>query len=177
MHLQSIKSVPVPSRLAARPVDRRGYPIPYSVIVDSKGVPDFRVTDVERWMFAVNHRRCGMCGEPLGRKLAFVGGPLCHPNRYFTDLPMHRDCAEYALRVCPYLALPKASHAQTIQEHEEYGTHVSLVVSTEKPDRFMLGITEGYKPYRTTDGSFVLKAEEWLEAVWWKDGQPLGDVV
>ena len=174
MRLTNAAAVPIPDRLARRPRDKRGYPIPYAVMVDSNGVPDFRVTDIEKWVFAVQHKRCGLCGEPLGARMAFVGGPKCHKYRVFTDLPMHRDCAEYALRVCPYLALPRATHAlhyQTGQQKGDYTLRVTESASTEKPDRFVLGIAKSYTPLRLPDSSYGLQAAPWQETVWWKDGE------
>jgi hypothetical protein len=177
MRLAEAAQVAIPKRLALRPRDKRGYPIPYGVLVNSKGVPDFRVTDQEKWMFAAQHRRCGLCGQPLGGKLAFVGGPLCHRYRFFTDLPMHRDCAEYALKVCPYLALPRMSHALTYEGKNldpDVAVKVSSEVSTEKPERFMLGIAKDFKIGKLPDGSLALQATEWQETVWWKDGEIVG---
>lgn len=177
MRPADLSQVVIPKRLALRPRDKRGYPIPYGVLVNSDGTPDFRITDQEKWMFAAQHRRCGLCGEPLGAKMAFVGGPLCHQYRYFTDLPMHRDCAEYALQVCPYLALPRMSHALAYQGKNlapGIAIKVSSDVSTEKPERFMLSIARDFKIGKLPDGSLALQASEWLETVWWKDGEIVG---
>lgn len=173
MHLADASSVAIPKRLAQRPRDKRGYPIPFAVLVNKDGIPDFRITDQAKWFFAVEHRRCGLCGEPLGSKLAFIGGSKCHEYRVFTDLPMHRDCAEYALRVCPYLALPKMMHARSVDQSKldpDVRVVVSGEVSVDKPERFMLGIAKGYKGVKLGD-TFALQAEPWLEVVWWKDGE------
>lgn len=78
---------------------------------DVDGRPDFRVTNAERWVVAAKHRLCTQCGEPLGRHLAFIGGPLSFVSRLFTDLAIHKDCAQYAVQACPFLAAPNMRYA------------------------------------------------------------------
>jgi hypothetical protein len=168
MDLKDLLAVSVPPRLAVRPRDRRGFPIPYGVLCDDNGVPDFRVTDLNKWFDAVNHRRCGLCAQQLGRKIAFVGGEKCHVHRVFADLPMHRDCAEYALQVCPYLALSRMKHATSLKVDATY-LGVSAVVSGERPEQFMLGIAADFEVIKHGH-EYLLRAQPWLESVWWKDG-------
>ena len=164
--------IPIPARLSLRPTDNRGYPIPALVLVDKNGTPDFRVTDIEKWMRAYKVRTCALCGQPLGKHLAFVGGDKSHESRFFTDLPMHRDCAEYALKVCPYLAAPNFKYSEALTGKAEY--LVSEEVSTERPQRFMLGITNGCAAGRTEEGTLVVQAQPWSEVSWWKEGEIVG---
>ncbi|KWU23393.1 hypothetical protein [Burkholderia cenocepacia] len=116
----------------------------------------------------MNHRRCGLCGQQLGRKLAFIGGDKCHDSRIFADLPMHRDCAEYALQVCPYLALSRMKHASNVTADAAY-LRVSALVSTERPERFVLGIAGDFEVLKHGN-EYLLRASPWLETTWWKDG-------
>ena len=168
------EGVPVPPRLAARPRDARGYPIPVTVLVDANGLPDFRVTDTRQWLRAVQFRTCGLCGEPLGRHLAFVGGPACHDNRIFTDLPMHRDCAEYALKVCPFLALRNFRYATKLPSLEGVAAlNVNEMVSDARPACFFLGVTRSYRPVRDGSGQLYVQAQAWEEVTWWQQGRPL----
>ena len=169
------RDVPIPGRLARRPRDKRGYPIPAMVLIKADGTPDFRVTDVEKWVKACNERTCALCGEQLGRHLAFVGGPRVHENRLFTDLPMHLECAEYALRVCPYIAVPNFKYANALPD---VGEGVSLRVAAEvevaRPDRFMLGITRSYQVVMLPGGgSYAVRAAPWEQVAWWQDGKCL----
>lgn len=160
----------MPSRIASLPRDRRGLPIPHTVAwVD--GAPDFRVIDPIKWDRAVCFRRCGICGDVLGHKVAFVGGPGSIGNRLFTDLPMHRDCAIYALRTCPFLAAPKFSYAK----RPPSDTRTIEVVSEQRPDTFGLGITRGFKPVRLRGGEVVLMADPFLSVEWWRLGEPVTD--
>ncbi len=108
----------LPERMRKLPLDHRGFPVPWFVAwVDAKGalwdqgrpgaVPDFRVVDSRKLVRAVRERRCWLCGEPLGRFLAFVIGPMCAVNRINSEPPSHRDCAEFAMWACPFLSRPK----------------------------------------------------------------------
>lgn len=81
------------------PKDARGYPIPVTALTTPDGKRDFRVIDSQ-----VSHRcftlgLCGVCGQPMGRHRAFVGGPRSALARMYTDVWVHRACGEYALKV------------------------------------------------------------------------------
>jgi hypothetical protein len=98
----------LPARMRKLPLDARGYPVPWFVEwID--GVPDFRVMD-SRKLIAVmkGERRCWTCGQPLGRNLAFVVGPMCAVNRISSEPPSHLECALFAVTACPFLSRPKA---------------------------------------------------------------------
>lgn len=155
----------IPPRLAARPRDKRGYPIPCTILIDKDGKPDFRVNDMERWVRMVAHRRCAMCGEPMGRHVAFIGGPLAHVNRLFTDAGMHLDCAQYAMATCPYLALPRMQYLKAHAGHEGYAMHTSEQVSVERPERFFIGITRRYQLAKV-NGDVMLRADAWDSVEW-----------
>lgn len=168
------RSIPVPPRLARRPRDTRGYPIPANVLVDpATGRPDFRVTDVHRWARACLKKECSLCGEPLGRHMAFLGGPLSYENRYFTDLPMHRDCAEYALQVCPYLAVPNFKYSESLSAPDGFTLTVSDDVVATRPAKFALAIARAYQAMRTPEGTYVVRATPWEQVSWWQDGKCL----
>lgn len=83
---RDLDAVPMPARIARLPRDQRGYPIPVNVL-NSKGVLDFRATDPAKMARIIEQRCCALCGEPLGARMAFVGGPKSMASRYFTDAP------------------------------------------------------------------------------------------
>lgn len=108
----------VPERMRGLRLDHRGFPVPWFVAwLDAEGrlanagepgvAPDFRVVDTRKFVLAVKDRRCWMCGGPLGRFMAFVIGPMCAINRINSEPPSHRECAEFAVRACPFLSRPR----------------------------------------------------------------------
>lgn len=102
---------PVPERIKALPVSDKGYPIPYFVAyIDGK--PDFRVVDERKWYSALVLRKCWVCGQPLGSRVAFVGGTLIVVNHISAEPPSHVECAEFAVRACPFLLLPESKRRQ-----------------------------------------------------------------
>ena len=102
-----MKGIPIPDFLSHLPT-HNGMPIPATVFVAENGVPDFRVTDHRKWHKIVMNRLCGICGEPLGKVVAFIGGEKSMESRFFFDMAMHEQCAEFSARVCPFIALGKS---------------------------------------------------------------------
>jgi len=98
-------TVPVPARLAGRPRDRHQRLVPYFVAyVD--GRPDHRIADQDRLRDAVRFNACFLCGDTLGAYQTFVIGVMCTINRISAEPPAHKDCAEYTVKVCPFLTHP-----------------------------------------------------------------------
>jgi hypothetical protein len=103
------------------PRDRRGYPIPAGVWRDDQGTPHFTINDEAKRVLMVHDALCPICGTKLNPVKWFVGGPgsAFHANGWYFDPPMHRMCMHYALKVCPYLAMPeytKRIDARTVRE-------------------------------------------------------------
>lgn len=113
----AIKDITMPVRMMALPVSDKGFPIPRFVAwvrdgrqtrrLDPDGKPDFRIIDSEFAEDAFRRKRCWLCGELLGRHQVFAIGPMCVVNRVTMEPPSHRDCAEYAVKACPFLSKPR----------------------------------------------------------------------
>lgn len=100
-------NIDLPPRIAQLPKDHRGYPVPHIVMRDENGKPLFAMNDLYVVQEAVKDNLCHICGQELDPNPWFTGGPgsaLLNGNHaaYF-DGPMHYECMEFALRVCPYL--------------------------------------------------------------------------
>lgn len=103
----------LPPRIAKLRVDARGYPVPWFVAwIDGpdgpETVPEFRAADARKFRQALQHKLCWVCGEPLGRWLAFPIGPMCTITRTTAEPPCHADCAEWSIHHCPFLSQPRA---------------------------------------------------------------------
>lgn len=103
-----MKDFVIPDRMKHMKQDSRGYPIPFFVpIID--GVPDFRLLDFNKQKIAVDKELCGICGRKLHSDYCYwISGPQGLKNRISSDPAMHRECAEFALNVCPHLVLQRA---------------------------------------------------------------------
>lgn len=101
----------LPARMAALPIDDRGFPVPFFVAYVN-GKPDHRISDPAKKHICMKHARCWLCGQPLGRELVFTIGPMCMVNRVSSEPPQHRECAEFAARACPFLSRPHAKRRE-----------------------------------------------------------------
>lgn len=101
-----IKDIPIPIRMRSLPISDEGYPVPWFVPwIDNK--PEFRGFDGRKMQQAVAYKRCWLCGDPLGKYMTFVIGPMCMVNRNTAEPPCHHGCAEYAVKACPFLTQPR----------------------------------------------------------------------
>jgi hypothetical protein len=131
----------VPRRMRDLP-EFKGLPIPFSTYVDRLGVPDFRVNDTLKMERIVKERLCSLCGKPLkldGRVFCFIGGPKCEENHLFVDGPMHKECARYATKACPFLSNADYSYATHPSRVERAGeSFAKIQMPAERP--FKMGV-------------------------------------
>jgi hypothetical protein len=121
-----IDELPMPARVAARPRDARGYPVP-AITPWQDGLPQFALTSLPRTYICAVERRCSICGDPMapGPVWRVLAGPEAQGivaaraaghrflNRAPTgEAPGHRTCMLYAAVTCPYLARPTARRGQ-----------------------------------------------------------------
>jgi hypothetical protein len=99
-------ALPLPKTMRTLERDHRGYPIPFIVMRDKDGKAHFTINDIRQVAQCVNKRLCAICGKRITGGFWFVGGSRCflHEDGAFLDPPLHLECAEYALVVCPFLA-------------------------------------------------------------------------
>jgi hypothetical protein len=134
-----------PRRFMKLPIDERGFPVPWFVAWQD-GKPDFRVVRPGGIATAHKNGLCWLCGEPRGVYGAFVIGPMCGINRVSSEPPSHRDCAEYAVRACPFLTRPMAvrnSRDMPADAHNPAGDMI-----TRNPGVTLLWVTKTYTPFR-----------------------------
>lgn len=166
-----LSQIEMPSRLASLPKDERGFPIVgFATIINGK--PDFRVVDEPKADAAFIRGDCALCMQPMGRFRALVGGPMSIKNGLFNDGPMHRECAEYALKVCPFLAAPKWAYAKDLKSVDGVPLEFTSMMAKERPPTFGLGITRDYLGYGyMPDGSRAIKVKSWEEVIWYQGGK------
>lgn len=167
---KDLAGIAVPPRVAALPKDERGYPIQVTAGKGTDGKIDFRAISMSVWATCVKHRRCGVCGEPLGRFVAFVGGPQSMASRAFMDAGMHKDCAQYACQVCPFIAAPRFAYARALPVLEGQTVVINEAVSTNRPSYFGLGVTRYYSVVPNGSDSLAIIAQSWDYVEWWKEG-------
>lgn len=139
---------PLPSRLSHLSIDERGFPVPWFVAwIDGK--PDFRVIRPKGIAEAWNNKTCWLCGGKLGVYLACVVGPMCGINRVTSEPPSHLECAEYAVKACPFLTRPLAVRNERGLPEDR---HVSGESIARNPGVTLLWVTREVKPFKVHNG-------------------------
>jgi hypothetical protein len=138
----------MPDRFRHLPLNGQGFPVPYFVPYYD-GKPEFRGFDPDKMRTCVRHQRCWLCGEPLGKFMVFVIGPMCAINRTSAEPPSHYDCARYAAEACPFLSQPKMRrNEKDMPDHlEPAGTMLR-----RNPGVTLLWVTRHYKPFKADGG-------------------------
>jgi hypothetical protein len=163
----AIRDIPLPDRLKRRPVSERGFPVPWFVSFIN-GKWDFVNLDPRKIVEAYNRKLCFLCGEPLGQYKAFVIGPMCSINRVSAEPPAHRECAEYAVRACPFLARPAAKR----NEKAALGVPelVPGIMIQHNPGATLIWITKSFK-LLPVEGGCLFQIGDPLEVAWYAEGR------
>jgi hypothetical protein len=166
--------VPIPERMRALKRDqRRGYPIPWGVYVDDAGKPHYTINIESRRRRMLRDGLCSICGQTLLRGRWFVGGPLSafHDHGAYIDPPMHRECAHYALKVCPYLALPSYQgrvETRTLAPDDPTPILIDNTMIPERPAIFVCAMATGQKI--TENRAYVVPKRPFVTIEFWRDG-------
>ena len=158
----------LPKRMQRLPLDDRGYPVPWFVDwLDGK--PVFQAMDPQKFQKAIQQKRCWLCGERLGVYMAFVIGPMCGVNRVSSEPPCHRDCAEYAVRACPFLTRPLARRNLRGIDPADVKRPAGVMIE-RNPGVSLLWITKSYKPFHAPNG-ILIRIGEAVDVSFWSQGR------
>ena len=175
-------NVPIPKLMKDLAVDDRGYPIPWTVLRGpSDGKPHFAINVEELRLRCINNRLCPICGVRLFRGMWFVGGPgsALHPQGAYIDPPMHKECAEYALKVCPYLAAPRYSGRvddRTLKPADRSLIPI-LIDRTQMPERPPLFVCAMTIKMTVTENFYLQPKRPWHTIDFWRSGDKLDSLV
>lgn len=156
----------MPVAIRMLPVER-GFPIPWFV-AKIDGMYDFRVVDTPKIAQAVKGKLCWICGQPIGRVFAFVIGPMCAINRIGSEPPMHRACAEWSARACPFLTQRQGRRREGALPDGLVEPAGNMIM--RQPGVALIWITDSYKV--VPEGRGVLfQVGEPLETAWVREGR------
>lgn len=171
---------PLPDRMRALPVDRRGYPVPWFVawmdesgqgVERGIGEPDFRVIDPSAIVQAVRQRLCWICGQRMGTYLSFLIGPMCAINRTNSEPPSHLECADFGARACPFLANP--GHPRRDKNMPPGWIPAAGMPIPRNPGAVVVWTTTAYRPFHAGDGGGVLfELGEPVHLRWYREARP-----
>jgi hypothetical protein len=158
-------SLEIPDFLKHLPV-HRGYPVPYFVPKDENGVYQLKYGSLEKMQTCLKYHKCCVCFKPLiTGQYYFISGPKGLETQTDSHSPMHKECAEFSLKVCPHLFFEK-THRTT---DEKDATPWQIVT---KPSVFYLVRAKKIKVFYPL-GQLVVKylQIESLIKFAYKDGQ------
>lgn len=161
----------MPERFRKLPISDNGFPIPKFVACPS-GKPDFRVIAPGWPQRCITRKLCWLCGELLGRHMAFVIGPMCAVNRVSSEPPSHLGCARFAVKACPFMANPNRGRDESNLPEAGFipGHHLA-----RNPGVSLIWVTKSYKlfnvPTNMGSGKLIeIGSPELTE--WWARGRP-----
>lgn len=161
---------PLTDRIAALPIDERGYPIPFFV-ASINGKPDFRIADSAKWERCIKERLCWTCGQKLGRFYGFPIGPMCSITRTTLEPPSHKECAEWSVRGCPFLSKPKMHRRE--DEISKLGEqNVPGEMIKRNPGVIAVWTTLSYKIFSDGRGGRLIEVGNPETVSWWSEGRP-----
>lgn len=157
----------LPARLKNLPI-ARGYPIPWFVEwIDGK--PEFRIASSHKRLRAVTEHLCWVCGDRLGSYVVFVVGPMCAVNQISSDPGMHRECAEWSVKNCPFLVRPQMERRENNLPEEMANTPGFIA---RNPGITVMWITKDYRPFNIGGGDWLIKIGEPREVLVFREGRP-----
>ena len=161
-----------PARVARLPQDGHGRPVPWFVAWIA-GRPDFRIVAQGKVAEAIRFGKCFICGEALGRWQTFPVGPVSTLNRTAPEPPSHKDCALYAVQVCPFLVRPgKGRRTGGLPEGHSLDSHAPGASLAHNPGVTALWTTRAHQPFDDGRGGALFQMGDPEEVAWYTEGRP-----
>lgn len=157
----------MPMRLQRRPVSSKGFPVPWFVAkVNDEW--DFRCIGPGKLVDAYSKKLCWLCGEKLGTYMCFVIGPMCTVNRVSSEPPCHLECADYAVRACPFLNNPRMRrHERDMPDNRKAPAGFMI---ERNPGTTALWVTKSYSLLKAHNGT-LFKVGEPTNVFWYSEGK------
>lgn len=165
-----MNAVDLPRRMRSLPQDARGFPVPWFVVW-ADGKPDFRCVAPGKVEDAIRHNLCWVCGEPLGRFLSFVTGPLCAVNGTAAEPPAHHDCGLYSACTCPFLTKPRMRRNDKDLSYAD--AHPAGSMIERNPGVTLLWTTRSFKAV-STNGGVMFRVGPATSIEWFAQGRAAG---
>ncbi|WP_214103193.1 hypothetical protein [Acrocarpospora catenulata] len=158
----------IPRRMRHLPLDKHGRVCPW-FIAWVNGQPDHRLIGPGKIECALRYSACWLCGETLGNYKVFVLGPMCTITRTTAEPPSHRDCAEYAVRACPFLTTPAMRRRErSLPEGHRPPPGLSI---PRNPGVIALWVTYDFEVFPDPDGRTLLSVGDPVAVSWWAEGR------
>lgn len=159
--------VKAPRRIRMLPKDKRGFHVPWFVGWVN-GEPEFRTADGRKVGLAIKNKQCWVCGQKLEKEFAFVIGPMCAVIRVSAEPPSHLECADYSVKVCPFLNMPQMRRREN--DLPEQIAQPAGIAIRRNPGVTLVWITSSYKVMRVHNGLLFMIGEA-VKTLWFREGR------
>lgn len=159
--------VPIPVYMQTLSLTDGGYLKPWFVKGD-----DFRVTDGDKAWLSVSKKACWICGNPFDTPIyAMVGDAMSAVIRIYREPPCHKECAEYAMRVCPFILYPNAKRREAGLDYEDTLEHgnedAAVVVKPDNPGEYFVVVVSDFTYHPDSqvtafEKSEILGIQHWI---------------
>lgn len=161
--------IETPTSMRSRPVDHRGFPVPWFVTGKTpEGHWDFVNIAQERMFEALKYEKCWVSGQRLGKYKAFCIGPMCAINRTAGDPPVTREIAFWSVRVCPFMSRPRARRAGHVEDQTTQNAGIDGVGILRNPGVTAIWISQNSE-YQRGRGFYLGDPDS---VTWWREGRP-----
>jgi hypothetical protein len=171
------KDIPIPETMQELPRDKRGLPVPFTILFDKFGEPNFKINDSRKELECVAKHNCSICGKPMSKNdMWFVGGALSawHPAGAFNDAPAHELCTQYALQVCPYLSNNSYSGGNIIVDESKYQGVQGFINPTQSTARLKFFVMVKAKSFTINLQSKTYRPERpYVAEQLWSEGKQI----
>jgi hypothetical protein len=165
-----LAGVETPHSMRSRPIDHRGFPVPWFV---TQKTPDDRWDFVDikqtRAMEAVKHEKCWVSGQRLGTYKAYCVGPMCVINRTAGDPPTTKEIALWSVKVCPFMSRPLARRENHSDDAVAEGAGLGGIGIMRNPGVTAVWVSKNSR-FESHRRGFNLGDPE--EVTWWCKGRP-----
>lgn len=177
--MRNWKLIAIPDLMKDLELDSRGFPIPYVVLRDKNNKPYFTINDEFKTEKCLEKDLCSICGKELRDDKWMIGGPKStfHPQGCFIDIPVHKSCGEYALKVCPYLAVSRYTKRTDINSiNTDDLEHIIFVDPTQDDNRvpfFCFIKISGFNIRRSGTNRYIYPVKPYLQHEFWNNGEQI----
>jgi hypothetical protein len=139
--------IKIPDTMKSLELTDLGYLKPWFVKGD-----DFRVVDGGKAYKSVTKQNCWICGQAFEEsEYALVGDALSAAVRLFKEPPCHRECAEYAAQVCPFMLYPNAKRRKAGLSEDEsldgVNQELEVKIAPDNPGEYYIVVVKDFTYY------------------------------
>lgn len=164
--------IPIPLAMEHLPVTPNGYKKPWFVQGN-----DLRLTNQKKYLKCMEGKKtCWICGNANRKEHVFITDVRAAMGNRSLEPASHADCSLYAIRVCPFLLLPRFKRRPDTMP-TKYQEEALDVIAHENPGVFAMTFVKKFEfgaPVKKVRAKFAYwKDEHIISQSVWSEGKIL----